>query len=426
MAFVEVIRRSMRPEEWTDLRYAWIKRSLIGRQHEITSLEIRDAVQTGENGYEFVSDYRPLQKGDLYFTPDGTAFIKGKVTIPEDFREGEIWFMLHTAAEMMVKINGKYAGGIDPNRNRILLNPWLQEGSYEFTVEIEGYNRSKPDDERNVDSMHLRGCRQIFEGAFVSVVNQDLQDLYYDLTVLLDIAKSPHFDEDYREFLNRELNQALNKIDFDTFEGAGEALKYIEEHIYQNQDFHTSGNVALIGHSHLDIAYYWRRMHVVQKNARTILIQMRLMDQYPEFKYAHTQPYTYELLAKYYPELFAELKEKIKAGQFEPVGAMYVEPDCNVPSAESLIRQCLYGQHYYREAFGITVDNAWLPDVFGNSWILPQILKKSGVDYFVSNKMSTWNDTNRFPHNNFLWKGIDGSQVYACVPPTHFITWNMP
>ena len=105
---------------------------------------------------------------------------------------------------------------------------------------------------------------------------------------------------------------------------------------------------------------------------------------------------------------------------------MYVEPDCNIPAAESLIRQCLYGQHYYRKAFGITVDNAWLPDVFGNSWILPQILKKSGVDYFVSNKMSTWNDTNRFPHNHFLWKGIDGSEVYACVPPTHFITWNMP
>ena len=105
---------------------------------------------------------------------------------------------------------------------------------------------------------------------------------------------------------------------------------------------------------------------------------------------------------------------------------MYVEPDCNIPSAESLIRQCLYGQMYFRKAFGRTIDNAWLPDVFGNSWILPQILKKSGVDYFVSNKMSTWNDTNRFPHNNFIWKGIDGSSVYACVPPTHFITWNMP
>lgn len=425
MAFVEVVRRSMRPQEWTDLRYAWIKRGIIRKKYEITGLEIRDALQTGENTYTFLNDYRPLNKEDIYFTPDGTVFIRGKGVVPEEFAGEEVWLTLHTAAEMIVKINGKYAGGIDPNRDRILLNPWL-EGKREFTIEIEGYNRSKPDDERNPDAMDSRGCRQIFDGAYVAVLNREALSLYYDLTLLLDIAKSAHFDEDYREFLNRELDQALNRMDFDTMEGAGEAIAYIEEHIYQNTDFRTSGNVALVGHSHLDIAYYWRRIHVVQKNARTILIQMRLMDKYPEFQYAHTQPYTYELLSQYYPELFEELKEKIQEGRFEPVGAMYVEPDCNVPSAESLIRQCLYGQHYYRKTFGITVDNAWLPDVFGNSWILPQILKKSGVDYFVSNKMSTWNDTNRFPHNNFLWKGIDGSRVYACVPPTHFITWNMP
>ena len=150
------------------------------------------------------------------------------------------------------------------------------------------------------------------------------------------------------------------------------------------------------------------------------------MDRYPDFKYTHTQPYVYETLEKYYPDVFEELKEKVQNGQFEPVGAMYVEPDCNIPSAESLIRQCFYGQLTYKRMFGKTVNNAWLPDVFGNSWILPQILKKSGVEYFVSNKMSTWNDTNRFPHNNFIWRGIDGSEVYACVPPTHFITWNMP
>lgn len=426
MAFVEVIRRSMRPEEWTALRYSWIKRSLIRTKYEITDLKIRDAFQTGENEYCFTSDYRPLRTGDLYFSPDGTVFIKGHMQIPPELEGKEIWFTLHTAAEMIVKINGSYAGGIDPNRDRILINPWIPEGCHEITIEIEGYNRSKPDDERNPDALSSRGCRQIFEGAFLAEINRPLLSLFYDLTLLLDIAGSPHFDEDYRIFLNRELDRALNLVDFDTWTGVEDALDYIEDHIYQNSDFASSGNVALVGHSHLDIAYYWRRIHVVQKNARTILIQMRLMDQYPQFRYAHTQPYTYELLARHYPELFAELKEKIKSGQFEPAGAMYVEPDCNLPCAESLIRQCLYGQRFYREAFGITVDNAWLPDVFGNSWILPQILKKSGVDYFVSNKMSTWNDTNRFPHNHFMWKGIDGTRICACVPPTHFITWNMP
>ncbi len=220
----------------------------------------------------------------------------------------------------------------------------------------------------------------------------------------------------------------MNFIDFESDElsGVEEAQKYLDEVVFANDTYKGSGDVALIAHSHLDIAYYWRRIHAVQKNLRTVLIQLRLMDKYPDFKYTHTQPYVYETLEKYYPDVFEELKEKVTNGQFEPVGAMYVEPDCNVPSAESLIRQCLYGQQTYERMFGKRVNNAWLPDVFGNSWILPQILKKSGVDYFVSNKMSTWNDTNRFPHNNFIWKGIDGTDVLACVPPTHFITWNMP
>lgn len=425
MAFVKVVRRSMRPEEWTALRYGWIKKAIIDEKSEITDIYIRDAHQLSENEYRFDNDYRPLKKGDVYFTPDGTAFIKGKGQVPKELMGKEIYLLLHTAAEMIVKINGHYAGGIDPNRDRIELNRWVnKDGSFEF--EIEGFNRSKPDDERNPDAMDSRGCRQIFEGAYICTVNEDVQNLYYDLTLLLDIAGAEEFDEDYRSFLNKELNEALNLVDFDTFEGVADALKYIEEHIYQNDDFKSSGDVALVGHSHLDIAYYWRRMHVVQKNARTVLIQMRLMDKYPDFRYAHTQPYVYELLKNNYPDLFEELKTKIKNGQFEPIGAMYVEPDCNIPSAESLIRQCLYGQKFYRKEFGITADNAWLPDVFGNSWILPQILKKSGVEFFVSNKMSTWNDTNRFPHNNFMWKGIDGTSVYASVPPTHFITWNMP
>ncbi|MDD2214614.1 MAG: alpha-mannosidase, partial [Oscillospiraceae bacterium] len=424
MAFVKVVRRSMRPEEWTELRYGWIKRGIVQRQLALQELEIRDARQTGENTFVFDNDYRPLKQGDLYFIPDGTVFIRGRGFIPDTLRGQEVWLQLHTASELIVKINGKLAGGIDPNRDRILLNPWL-EGP-EFRLEIQGFYRSKPDDERNPEAMDSRGCRQVFDGAYLCLVNQALQKLYYDLTLLLDIAQSDEFEEDYRVFLNRELNQALNLIDFDSWTGVNQALQYIEAHIYQNTDFRSSGNVALVGHSHLDIAYYWRRMHVVQKNARTILIQLRLMDRYPDFKYAHTQPYTYELLKQNYPDLFAELKTKIQRGQFEPIGAMYVEPDCNLPAAESLIRQCLYGQAFYRQEFGFTVDNAWLPDVFGNSWILPQILRKSGVKYFVSNKMSTWNDTNRFPHNNFIWKGLDGSRIYACVPPTHFITWNLP
>lgn len=428
MAHIKVVRRSMRPEEWTDLRFGWLKRHIYADKYEIDNLMIRDARQVSEMEFEYYSeDYRPLKKGDMYFTPDGTAFIKADVNIPKELQGKELWFSLKTAAEICVKINGKYVGGVDPNRERMLITPYIDD-SKTLHFEMMGYNRSKPDDERNPESLSVRGCRQIFEGAYICTVNHAVQDLVWDFELLLDIAKSDLFNEDYRNFLNRELNNAMNFIDFDSenLTGVDEAKKYIDEVVYANTNYKGSGDVALIAHSHLDIAYYWRRIHAVQKNLRTVLIQLRLMDKYPDFKYTHTQPYIYETLEKYYPEVFEELKEKVANGQFEPVGAMYVEPDCNIPTAESLVRQCLYGQQTYERMFGKRVNNAWLPDVFGNSWIMPQILKKSGVEYFVSNKMSTWNDTNRFPHNNFIWKGIDGSSVLACVPPTHFITWNAP
>lgn len=428
MAHIKVVRRSMRPEEWTDLRFGWLKRYIYSSKWEITNLMIRDARQISEMEFEYYSDdYRPLNKGDMYFTPDGTAFIKADVDIPKELQGKELWFSLKTAAEICVKINGKYVGGVDPNRERMLLSPYIDDKKT-LHFDMMGYNRSKPDDERNPESLSVRGCRQIFEGAYICTVNHKVQNLVWDFELLFDIAKSELFNEDYRNFLNKELNNAMNLIDFDSDEldGIDECQKYLDDVVFANDNYKGNGDVALIAHSHLDIAYYWRRIHAVQKNLRTVLIQLRLMDKYPDFKYTHTQPYVYETLEKYYPDVFEELKEKVKNGQFEPVGAMYVEPDCNIPTAESLVRQCLYGQQTYKRMFGKTVNNAWLPDVFGNSWILPQILKKSGVDYFVSNKMSTWNDTNRFPHNNFIWKGIDGTDVLACVPPTHFITWNMP
>ncbi len=428
MAHIKVIRRSMRPEEWTDLRFGWLKRYIYDNKWEIKNLLICDARQVSEMEFDYYSDdYRPLNKGDMYFTPDGTAFIKADVDIPAELQGKELWFSLKTAAEICVKVNGKYVGGVDPNRERMLLSPYVNDKET-LHFDMMGYNRSKPDDERNPESLSVRGCRQIFEGAYICTVNHVVQDLVWDFELLLDVAKSDLFNEDYRNFLNKELNNAMNFIDFDSDEltGVGECQQYLNDVVFANDNYKGNGDVALIAHSHLDIAYYWRRIHAVQKNFRTVLIQLRLMDKYPDFKYTHTQPYVYETLEKYYPEVFEELKEKVANGQFEPVGAMYVEPDCNVPSAESLIRQCLYGQQTYKRMFGKTVNNAWLPDVFGNSWILPQILKKSGVEYFVSNKMSTWNDTNRFPHNNFIWRGIDGSDVLACVPPTHFITWNMP
>ena len=364
MAHIKVERRSMRPEEWTDLRFCWLKRYIYSEKWEIQNLMIRDARQVAEMDFQFYPGKpRPLKRGDMYFTPDGTAFMTADVQVPKHLQGQELWFSLKTAAEICVKVNGRYVGGVDPNRERMLLSPYADTRET-LHFEMMGYNRSKPDDERNPESLSVRGCRQIFEGAYLCTVDHAVQDLVYDFELLLDIAGSDLFNEDYRSFLNRELNNAMNCLDFtdDGVTGVAACQAYLNDVVFANDTYKGAGDVALIAHSHLDIAYYWRRIHAVQKNLRTVLIQLRLMDRYPDFKYTHTQPYVYETLEKYYPDVFAELQEKVARGQFEPVGAMYVEPDCNIPAAESLIRQCLYGQQTYQRMFGKRVNNAWLPD----------------------------------------------------------------
>ena len=427
MAHIKVTRRSMRKEEYIELRYGWLRRLIEENKTPISPVYIRNARQTGENEFDFYeNEPYELKTGDLYYTPDGSVFFEAEEDLPESLLGKEAYLCFKTTSEVIVKVNGKYAGGFDPNRTRVDITPFMVNGR--IKLEMLGFNRSKPDDERNPETYALRGCRQEFGGIYLCSVNSDIRSLCFDLEALTNIINSEVFDESCREQLKNRVDEALNLIDFEDFNARDvkRASEYIENNIYTDKTYNGSGRVALVAHSHLDIAYYWRRLHTVQKNLRTVLIQMRLMDKYPEFTYCHTQPYLYETLKEYYPEVFEELKQKVASGRFEPVGAMYVEPDCNIPNAESLIRQCLYGQRFYKENFGCTVNSCWVPDVFGNSWILPQILKKCGVDYFVSNKMSTWNDTNRFPHNNFIWRGIDGSDIYACVPPTHFITWNEP
>lgn len=155
----------------------------------------------------------------------------------------------------------------------------------------------------------------------------------------------------------------------------------------------------------------------MRKCSRTFSTALTLMDEYPHYRFTVSQAQLYDYTKRYYPRLYERIKEKVESGQWEPNGSTWVEMDCNIPSGESLVRQFLYGKRLFQEEFGRETKVLWLPDVFGYSAALPQIMKKAGVDYFLTNKIQ-WNDTNRFPHNLFQWEGIDGSRVLAHIPPT--------
>jgi alpha-mannosidase len=171
-----------------------------------------------------------------------------------------------------------------------------------------------------------------------------------------------------------------------------------------------------IGHTHIDVAWWWTVEQTREKVARSFTTVLKLMEEYPNYKFMSSQPQLYYFLKKRYPELYAKLKERVREGRWEPEGGMWVEADCNLTSGESLVRQFLYGKRFFKEEFGVDNRILWLPDVFGYSGALPQIMKKCGIDYFMTTKLA-WNQFNKIPFDTFQWKGIDGTKVL-----THLIT----
>jgi len=432
MAHEKVERRSMSLEHWARLMFEQVEALIVDAAAPTGRWRVRVG-QYAPEGYTWDGPAQPIADGEPWGRPDGTAVFEGTAVIPKRMAGRKVWLQMAIAAETIVYVNGRLCDGLDPNRSRVLVKGRARGGE-RLKLRMEAYVRSKPDDDRDPRIKAIRGCVQRFRQPELVVVNEEHLAARHDLHVLYAAAFGKALDDDVRERLLRDVREVLKLMP--PFESGREALaaslprvrRYLREHVFTGGagPFGHTGRLACVAHSHLDIAYHWRVRQSVQKNARTCLIQLRLMERYPEFKYSHSQAWTYETLEKFYPELFRQVRRRVAEGRWEIVGGLYVEPDCNLPSAESLARQILYAKRYFLGKFGVEVDNVWLPDVFGNSAIMPQILRAGGIGYFVSNKMSTWNDTNMFPHNQFVWRGLDGTEVFACVPPLHFITWMEP
>jgi alpha-mannosidase len=179
---------------------------------------------------------------------------------------------------------------------------------------------------------------------------------------------------------------------------------------------HRSLTITAVGHAHLDLAWLWPIRETIRKCARTFATALNLMERYPDYIFGASQPQLYAWIKAHFLDLYNRVKRRIGEGRWEPQGAMWVEADINLPSGESLVRQILYGKRFFLEEFGRDPSCLWVPDTFGFSGSLPQILAKSGVSYFMTQKLS-WNLVTRYPHHTFWWHGIDGSRVLAHMPP---------
>lgn len=250
-----------------------------------------------------------------------------------------------------------------------------------------------------------------------------IKNAYYDLSVPLETIETVLNDDRdiHRAQIMRVLEQAYNRIDLngDTAairKAAADISAFLKEEFYDTQCGGNGATVHCIGHTHIDVAWLWTLAQTKEKAQRSFCTVLRLMEQYPEYQFMSSQPQLYQYVKEEAPEIYAQIKQRIAEGRWEPEGAMWLEADCNLTGGESLVRQIVHGKRFMQQEFGVNSRILWLPDVFGYSAALPQILKQSGVDAFVTSKIS-WNETNTLPYDTFVWQGIDGSEIF-----TNFLT----
>lgn len=255
-----------------------------------------------------------------------------------------------------------------------------------------------------------------FTEASLILINQTAEKYYFLANTLLKTLIEIDSSHPSYYLLLNPLNQSINLINF--FHPKGEhyyrtlqsALEFLQESIAKFPKDLMSPSINAIGHAHIDMAWMWQSHHTREKARRTFSTVLHLMDQYPDFQYLHTSPQLYKFLLEDDPKLFARIQKQVEEGRWEPTGGMWVESDTIIPNGESLVRQILFGKRYFKEAFNRECTVLWLPDSFGFSWVLPQLMVKSGLRYFASSVIH-WSRFNRFPYDTFYWRGMDGSQV---------------
>ncbi len=305
--------------------------------------------------------------------------------------------------QCMFYIDGKLHQGFDVNHTDTLL-----EFDKEYDIHINLYSG-------------MEEAKFNFYPS-IKIISSAIESIYYDICVPAESLNLLHPKSDDYVTTIKHLELACNILDLrkaysdEFYASVAECAKYLKEEYYEKVCGKSNAVVSCIGHTHIDVAWLWTLAQTEEKAQRSFATAVELMKRYPEYIFMSSQPQLYEYVKKNDPELYGRIKEMVSQGRFEPEGAMWLEADCNLSSGESLVRQVMFGKRFFKEEFGVDSKVLWLPDVFGYSAALPQILKKCGVDKFVTSKIS-WNEQNTLPYDAFMWEGLDGTEIF-----TSFIT----
>ncbi|MGZ9586795.1 alpha-mannosidase [Paenibacillus marinisediminis] len=354
---------------------------------------------------------------DIIIDTYGTTYwLRKQLNIPTEWNGSQVGLIVRGGGEGLLRIDGVSYHGVD--RNHWFVPLPVDKVGYTPNVEIELYDPiPEPIDPLNNQQVRNPSVRSL-EIQLVHV-NAAVQSLLYTVTVVRDTARLLPQQELKRQRLLDILRSAMDAMRAEQDRGAVDPnwvheldLK-LREQVRADVNLRPgAGYMHLVGQSHIDIAWLWPVRETVRKSSRTFSTVNTLMEQYPEYRYSQSQPQLYAFVKEHDPELFEKIKQRVAEGRWELVGGMWLEPDLNIPSGESLARQLLYGQLFYQREFGKRSHIEWLPDTFGYCASLPQMLKLAGMNAFMTTKLG-WNDTNQFPYDLFQWVGIDGTAMLS-------------
>ncbi|MBY8879667.1 alpha-mannosidase [Actinacidiphila acidipaludis] len=372
--------------------------------------------------------YEPGQAGDVWGRPWGTTWLRLAGTVPAEWAGRHVEAVVDlgfgqthpgfSAEGLVYRPDGTAIRGLHPRSHTVRIAAAAEGGEpVLFYVEaaanplIAGPTTDLGDTRTAPPEPLYRLAR-----ADLAIFDEVVWELVQDLDVLGQLMQELPVDTPRRWEILRAIASALDVLDPADVSGTAAEARACLAPALAAPAHASAHRVSAVGHAHIDSAWLWPLRETVRKVARTCSNVTALMDDHPEFVFAMSQAQQLAWIKEHRPEVFARVREKVAAGQFVPVGGMWVESDTNMPGGEALARQFTHGKRFFLEEFGIETREVWLPDSFGYTAALPQLVKLSGSTWFLTQKIS-WNQTNPFPHHSFWWEGLDGSRVFTHFPP---------
>ena len=422
---------------YLDIHESRIKEAFerIGREIVLERVPLRGEVATTREPVAFADrlslKYRPVERGDIWGEKFDCGWFHVTGRVPESWKGSYVTLNLDFGGEALLfdpagePVAGLTNGSVfDGNYNKDHFH-WLREAAggeeIDFWADV-GANglfglRREPggpdacDDPSDIHGKWKAAVTRLSAARF----DFDRWQLWIDLDIVLSLLGTLPEQSSRRISVARATSRALDALPPERG-GAAAVREELRRTVWGVGVDPAAVKVSAIGHAHIDVEWLWPLRETVRKVGRTFSSQLLLMERYPDYKFGASQAQLYALCKEHYPSLYARVAKAVAAGRWEVQGGMWVEADCNIPSGESLVRQFMHGMRFFRDEFGVTPRNLWLPDVFGYSGNLPQIMRRCGIEFFLTQKLS-WNRYNKFPHNSFVWEGIDGSRVVSHFPP---------